>query len=238
MAVIMCFLCGCSEKRENRLEKIYALYDARVINNRPDPNKSFNAVIDNNVSYKSLWNPPVDIHYVAQYYLHDVWDGGVTMKMVSDEIGIDCLRSTETGSIYSVHRILQGGLLYIFYYGYDDEALEEYNVSGAYYATQKLSYKDFSHIKEGDTIEDIIKVDPTAVLYKNLYYSDLYSYNPVGICTYHYLEDGILHFAISTKDGEMGKIMDIYYSKDYIHEPFTATVQYRDQHILPKDRIE
>ena len=59
-------------------------------------------------------------------------------------IGVECLRETEAGALYSVHKVEQGGLLYIFYN--TPEFLTEITtneIRNWYYVPKRLSSSDF-----------------------------------------------------------------------------------------------
>ena len=66
-----------------------------------------------------------------------------------DFIGVECLRETEAGALYSVHEVEQGGLLYIFYN--TPEWLTEITtneIRNWYYVPKRLSSSDFDSMKK------------------------------------------------------------------------------------------
>lgn len=44
-----------------------------------------------------------------------VTQGSKTLSAIDEAFGVECLRKNKAGNYYSVHKIKQGGLLYIFY---------------------------------------------------------------------------------------------------------------------------
>lgn len=156
--------------------------------------------INNDLPYQQLITQTVDIDefikkfyiypcsLILGYYLGDIYRG----------IGIECLRETELGALYSVHKVCQGGLLYIFYRRIDYSGYVK--VAGWYYVQSKRSKSDFSSIKKGSTLSDVIAIDPAAQIYEKIYNNSgqtyIFNMKGIGLDTYHFLSDGVmkLHF--------------------------------------------
>ncbi len=107
---------------------------------------------------------------------------------IDEKVGIECLRKSKTGNYYSVHKLKQGGLLYIFYYTRPTgDCLFMYN----WFASQKsLSDDDFSSIAIGSSLEEVENIDPVTVFYKLR--ASAYESKPTSFYSQHYLTDGIL----------------------------------------------
>ena len=70
---------------------------------------------DNATPYQELLTKEIDIHsFMENYCLRDPYGSGEIEDIAAD-IGIECLRETEAGALYSIHKVKQGGLLYVFY---------------------------------------------------------------------------------------------------------------------------
>ena len=95
---------------DNPLEKRYEL----KINDDIEITQDYGVFqTDNTTPYEELITKTVDIHAFAQNF--DITGDRRGIDDVMEFIGVECLRETETGALYSVHKVEQGGLLYIFY---------------------------------------------------------------------------------------------------------------------------
>ena len=210
------------EKNEDHLKEIYS----RINNNSP---------------YDELITKEIDINLFVEKF-----DPDPTISLFTDitlitemdaEFGVECLRRTEVGTLYSVHKIKQGGLLYVFYRNHSYERTGEYEeIKHWYYVKEKLIYSDFSSVVNGTDIEKIADIDPITSVYIERANKYEKSY---GATTFHYLEDGILMLSYKYMN-ERFKIVGQDYQKDFqINSAFTeAKVQLYDGHILPIDLLD
>ncbi len=235
-------LCGCS----NDLEKEYEfVIGAQQKTTRAEYST---AAPKNNVKpYDKLISKEVDIHYFAENYeLNGVDLYNLEIKDIASDLGIECLRETDGGALYSVHKVKQGGLLYIFYTNwiyprgedYPGEIIEDVGRGlHWYYVKEKLSQKDFSSIKEGDEIDDVIKIDPVTQIYKNLN-SAKQKKGSEWHFSAHYLEDGIVDIKYIYKDGKY-IVDDIYFDDFIMDDGRSGRIKNRyDGKILPMDWVE
>jgi hypothetical protein len=165
--------------------------------------------IDNKKHYNELITKPVDIdEFVKRFYTYPATLVlGYYINDIHHSIGIECLRETELGALYSVHKVVQGGLLYIYY------ARIKYTgyvkVAGWYYVQKKLSISDFSAIKKqsaranASTLADVISIDPAARIYEDIYdyKNHLFTNFLRHVDTIHFLADGILKIRFKLMEG-------------------------------------
>lgn len=158
-------------------------------------------LINNTTPYEELITKEVDILELSE----TLTPYNPKIGKVMEYIGIECLRSTEMGSIYSVHKVKQGGLLYTFYWNYnrpENDSLNDLTVYTYFYVREKLSSKDFeSIVPDKSTMDDVIKIDKTAQICKNMNIaiSKEYSYVYPSL---HYLDDGLFAVLYKNVDGE------------------------------------
>jgi hypothetical protein len=99
-----------TSENTNSLEKRYEVnyqYDAIVVT------QDYGIFpVDNTTPYQDLITKTVDIHNFASHFEQT---GGRGIDDVMEFMGVECLRETEAGALYSVHKVEQGGLLYILY---------------------------------------------------------------------------------------------------------------------------
>ena len=160
---------------------------------------------DNTTPYEELITKTVDIHEFAQNF--EYRGSGRGIDDVMEFIGVECLRETEN-AIYSVHKVEQGGLLYIFYH--KEPWRTEITDNGIliwFYVRERLSFSDFDYLEENvTTIEEAIQFNEAEQIYLNCYKADsTFQYDPTGsyLYTEHYLEDGILCTKYDLIDGEL-----------------------------------
>jgi hypothetical protein len=167
-------------------------------------------LVNNELPCRQLITKTVDIDdFIKKFYIQPLsMVLGYYLPDIASGIGIECLRETELGALYSVHKVKQGGLLYIFYARIEKSIYVK--VSGWYYVQKKLFSNDFAAIKKGSSISDVIAIDPAAQIYENIYNNEPFLYNikSVGLDTYHFLGDGILkiHFANINQTAVGGEI--------------------------------
>ena len=155
--------------------------------------------IDNQTPYEKLLTKEIDIHaFMERHCSLSVFASG-DMKEIVDDIGIECLRESETGTLYSIHKVKQGGLLYIFYVRISDT---DYWTMSNFYVQKKLSSQNFSGIKEGDSFNKVKQIDPIAQIGENLYIANPSYWEKSGGCgNYHYLSDGVLEVTFKKQNG-------------------------------------
>lgn len=86
-----------------------------------------------------------------------------TADTISRKIPVNFLRKMESGGYYTVVSMKNGGYAYFIFY-YDPKDTETIYNWGCIYSEKAVSYSDFSNIKPGDSIIDVINIDPSAKL--------------------------------------------------------------------------
>ncbi len=189
------------------------------------------------VPYDELITKEIDIHEIAEKYFMETSPGIYGLYDIEESFGVECLRRT-TDTLYSVHKVRQGGLLYTFYAdGEYDKKL--HSTVQWFYVVKNLSYADFQPaIEEKATIEQVRKIDPATQIHMNLYEADREYWDEVEkhFITRHYLTDGILELAYEKMDGEW-KIFDSVYMEDYVFPGMASHKVLHDAKILPIDRL-
>ena len=194
---------------------------------------------DNTTPYEELITKTVDIHAFAQYF--DIVGDGRGIDDVMEFIGVECLRETETGALYSVHKVEQGGLLYIFYD--NQEWLTEIKTNGIkvwFYVRERVSSSDFASLQKNvSTIEDVIEIDEVDQIFLNCYRADPeYQYDGKHLYTVHYLEDGIYLILYELIGGEL------IFTDDYFADNFDLPIQTESRYypyyaqVLEMDMVE
>lgn len=195
---------------------------------------------DNTTPYEELITKNVDIHTFVQNF--DMFGTGRGIDDVMEFIGVECLRETEN-AIYSVHKVEQGGLLYIFYR--NDPWRTEITDNGIlrwYYVRERLSFSDFDYLEENvTTIEESIQFNEVEQIFLNCYKADpTFQCEPTGSFLYTelYLEDGILGIKYDLVDGEL-VVSQYGIIEDYDMSGYVASRSYPyDAKILDRDWAE
>ena len=193
---------------------------------------------DNTTPYEELITKTVDIRAFAQNF---EISGGRGIDDVMEFIGVECLRETETGALYSVHKVEQGGLLYIFYD--NKEWLTEIKTNGIkvwFYVRERVSSTDFASLQKNvSTIEDVIEIDEVDQIFLNCYRADPeYQYDGKHLHTVHYLEDGIYLILYELIGGEL------IFTDDYFADNFDLPIQTESRYhpyyaqVLEMDMVE
>lgn len=223
--LVFILLVGCSNS--NNLEKDYVIdyYSATTLYGNLEDFE-----IDNTTPYEELITKEVDIHTFAQRYEPY---GNRTIYDVAENLGIECLRKIDGGAFYSVHRVKQGGLLYVFYnynIGYEG------NINRWFYVRERLSFSDFQNlIKNKDSIDDVIKVNESEQIYLNIYNAHPGDWEKEMLYTMHYLEDGIMDVSYQLVDGKL-IFSDMHLTEDFNCPDLDSPRQYPyDAHILDID---
>ncbi len=191
LTILIIFCVSCADS--SNLAKNYGV--AKYYDYMSDPlyNKDNIPKIDNTTPHQTLITQSVDIHTVAEKLFCYLICGHGDLAYVASTIGIECLRETENGALYSVHKIKQGGLLYVFYYN-DPKFPDAHFIIRWFYVDKSLSSNDFEKLKlNSDTIDTVIKIDKTIQIFKNLYNARPdYWKKESGMPAWIYLNDGIL----------------------------------------------
>lgn len=240
LTLILTLCCGCGDN--NSLKKDYVLHEI------PDHDyKSVSYTVDNTTPYQELITKEVDIHNFAQKYSSYIFPWYVNMSEIYYDVGIECIRETAEGALYSVHKVKQGGLLYVFYD--NDSHLEKTDdrwVRRWFYVREDLNYADFKKaIDENGDMSDIIKVDKTGQIFDNIFSGEWVDeeksvdyLNKGSYATWHYLSDGILELSYREENGKrviyshkLESDFNLSDGRDGVDEPYNAK-------ILDIDRIK
>ena len=198
-------------------------------------------------------NVPICVLYNAAY--HSFGTENARPSNIQDyivPIPVSFLRNTAPGCYYTVSKLVSGGYMYLFFERpYDEERiinesiieyrtddLTDVRLTGGVYMEKVLSKSDFSGIKVGDTIDDVIEVDNAAAIQKaknDLEY--LWSYTGAIKETYsvHLLKDGLLTILYEL-EGETLYVTDIIFNEEFtFYPPFLGNVYPKYYGILPQD---
>ena len=252
ISVLLVSLCGCKSTEPVKAEDLITTekYVKSIYGNPPrvDIDTSgvgdLAAIINNKDSYKKLAKTEVDIHKFAEKYgANSGYYGNSHIQEVADDIGIECLRYIEDGALYSVHKVKQGGLIYIFYHTHiyeETKNIDNIWMNEWFYVTKKLSSSDFQKIEIGkSTIKDIMKIDPGEQIWENIFYSNIEMFADYhGMISWHYLQDGIFYIQYKYVDGEI--VVDYMHLEETFNLDDTSLSIYQpyDAHILDMDWIK
>ena len=176
LCFMLCLLifCGssCSDVKEHPLSYIYEDFSTPYVFN--EEITSENVSVDNVTSANELITQELDIHDFVQTYVFPsslYFSAFANLNDVSLNCGVECLRKTQAGALYSVHRVKQGGWLYVFYQTHNPDLLRS-EINHWFYVTEWLSFEDFSSLEKGkSTIEDAIAICDSLQIAKNIYVS-------------------------------------------------------------------
>lgn len=196
--------------------------------------------VDNETPWQELLTESYDINdMIEQLFLEPYLrftTESITISELHARFPIQCVRENEDGFVYFVYQIEQGGLLYVFL-APDWEGDPPTTLRNWFYVDKNRSYADFSSIEEGDTIEDVKKIDPTVQIYENIMEADReWVISSLGSGSYHYLTDGILLIGYLYEDGAY-QIHGIRYWDDYKMETLEARGHPVTGPVLPIDRV-
>ena len=200
-------------------------------------------------------NVPFTVLFNADYHAYTGMDDIAhpsNMHNYYCPIPISFLRNTAPGCYYTVNKVVNGGYMYLFFerpydnyqiveesiYEYLTEDLTDVRLTGGVYMEKVLSRSDFSDLKIGDTIDDVIAMDHAANMIKvrnDLEY--LWSYKGMvkERSTVHLLTDGLLTIVYELK-GDVLYITDIIFDTDFIfYPPFMGYAYPKYYGILPQD---
>ena len=232
----------------------YTFREIPTFADMPDPVLT----VDNVTPYEELITEEVDIHEFMQTFspLAPFVPTATTtdfnnlyLRDFAKNVAVECLRETDAGALYSVHKVEQGGLLYVFYD--KREELGDSPIRHRLYVPKALSYADFDGLVEGvSTFDDLLAIDPSSQIYLNelkayaAWMREKHGDEDEGseVSTHHYLKDGILVLRfekegdtdryIKRVEGKSSRDFDLHYlSSPGRHIPY-------DAHILDMDWVE
>lgn len=193
--------------------------------------------VNNKKSYDELITKMVDINTFIQEF--EPSPAGYThipsLAEIDEKIGIECIRKSKEKNYYSVHKLKQGGLLYIFYITF--ESSNDRLLMHDWFVSQKsLSYADFSKIIEGSKLEEAEAIDPVASIYGQRVNNHKPSYDI--FYSRHYLTDGILTLIYEHANGKWTVANTDYYNNfQIVHWNRSSNPDYKAK-ILDIDAIK
>ena len=196
--------------------------------------------VDNETPWQELITVSYDINGMIEQlflepYLHFTTES-ITVAELHAVFPIQCVRENEDGFVYFVYQIEQGGLLYVFL-SPDLERGPPTTLRNWFYVDENRSYADFSSLEEGDTLENVKKIDPTVQIYENMMDVDQNLVANMGAGSYHYLTDGILCIGYMYEEGEY-RIYVTEYVEDYRMWSNRSMGYDVTGPVLPIDRVE
>lgn len=202
-------------------------------------------IVDNETPYDKLITQEYDINDIVEKYFMpcEKWNTALNIPISNIDVGlpIECLRQNKAGNYYTVYKIKQGGLLYIFYSPkIRDVFMPEQKIERWFYINKPLSYTDFSSIVENSSWDEIKKIDPGAQIYENM--SNTRTGESI-VGSLHYMTDGILKisyiFSNDSKNIEDSIVLNKEYWEDYMTEyEYAVYVPPYDASILPIDMLK
>lgn len=196
--------------------------------------------VDNETPWQELLTVSYDINdMIEQLFLEPYLrfaTESITISELHTRFPIQCVRENEDGFVYFVYQIEQGGLLYVFL-SPDLEGGPPTILRNWFYVDKNRSYADFSSIEEGDTIENVKKIDPTVQIYENIMEVDQDLVATMGSGSYHYLMDGILEIGYHYEDDAYW-ISSINYLENYEMETNKSKGYSVTGPILSIDRVK
>lgn len=227
--------------KNNSLEKEYSWEFDSDMYRAPD-HEELEDIVDNNKHYSELITKEIDIHDFAQYYeSFEMYT--MDINDVYEKFGIECLRHTSDNALYSVHKVKQGGLLYIVYHTDEFDLTGEIfhaQVNNWFYVREKLSNEMFKNLKIGKaTLDDVIRIDATTQIYKNIYSESTENWTKYNHSqSWHYMNDGILSIIYIHKDGK-NLVEKIELISDFNLKDLTSSkVRFSSAKILDIDSIK
>ncbi len=240
LCVFVFFGSSCSDVKEHPLSYIYEDFSTPYVLN--EEMTSENVSVDNVTSANELITQELDIHDFVQTHVFPstYLRAYVDVNEMSLDYGVECLRKTQAGALYSVHRVKQGGWLYVFYHTYNPDLLRS-QINHWFYVTEWLSFEDFSSLKKGkSTIEDAIAICDSIQIAKNIYVSskeDSWWENVDDNQVFYkiYLKDGISTLTFKIQ-GDSLIFMDIVHDSNFDLQDFSLSRSYPyDARLLDSD---
>ena len=185
IALLLC-LCGCGTTPPQESISVPEVTE--------EQERDLLAKADNTTAYNELikGHPVIDIDDFIERFDPDPFGydiGDARLYQIASAYGVPCLRKIDDPGYYSVHRVKQGGLLYIFY-----EEDKEHQVScKQWFTVQKpVSRADFDYVKKGTHLSKIVKTDPAASVFVRRGKGAKPQEYDFAFCTWHYLTDGVM----------------------------------------------
>ena len=228
-ALIMLAASSCS----NPLKEEYSVPEHYDLTSSKPPLPDVTVSVDNEKLIADTKSECDIHHFIEKYCLIDPYGEG-NLEEIAADIGIDFLRETEAAALYSVHKIQQGGLLYIFYANFPDS--DYHYIVHWYYVQENLSSKDFEKIEEGSSLSDVKKIDPTTQIFENIFEADRESWEIGYPITWHYLTDGILEIYYTCENGKI-RAMGKRFFDDFRVTQNASVGYYYDGRVLPIDKL-
>ncbi|HOD01912.1 MAG TPA: hypothetical protein PKN28_01100 [Clostridiales bacterium] len=194
----------------------------KLVNNKKPYDDLITKQVDINEFIRELSPSPLDYEY------------SVSLVNVDEKFGIECLRK-KSGNYYSVHKLEQGGLIYIFYIEFETSKgrllVHDWEIS-----QKSLCYADFSAIVEGSKLEEVEAIDPITSIYKTR--AEAYKISWDIFYSRHYLTDGIITVTYKNDNGKW-VVTDTSYYKDFwvVHMSRGSNCDYKAK-ILGIDAIK
>ncbi len=211
----------------------------------------YTSLVNNELPAEKIIGKALDIHDIAEEYL-DMSICYTTFSLfdILDGIGVECLRKTDAGTLYSIHKIKQGGKLYIFYLDLpDDSPSEDKTAIRWFYVRKELTSQDFEGIQEGSTMDDVKKIDPATQIYENIYNAEMdkkrfskfltaAEYFGYLFASYHYLTDGVLELTYKEENGKLVVVQKLFIEDFELHQYSASRTYPYDGHLLPIDQFQ
>lgn len=198
--------------------------------------------INNTKSYQNLVTKDDDLDLFIKIFATNPYCTFISerpnIQQIEKVFGIECIRKTNSKTIYSVHKVKQGGLLYIFYWPRQQLKNDYKEVFNWIYSVKRLSYGDFA-LQEGDSINKIESIDPaTSVYRKRMEQYNSETGTPSGGFSMHYLNDGILTIFYEYVNGEYAVSWYDYKNNFQLDTHGYAVTEIYNGRILPIDYIQ
>ncbi|MBO5929517.1 MAG: hypothetical protein J6Q42_05830 [Clostridia bacterium] len=220
--VSMVFFGGC---KKNQLVVKYVISDQESQIYEVDQNIS--SLIDNTSTLESVKISSVDIHDFVQKHFPFALPYTYRMSELSNDMGLGLLRETEEGALYSVYPVDQGGKLLVFYNNEEwQEETDDRSIMRWFYVREELCFDDFKELIENKcSIEEVIRVDETEQIFKNLWFGEWLSREPKPerFGSWHYLSDGILELAYE-KNEKGAVLVDYAWHPDFQLDDWQAAM--------------
>lgn len=202
--------------------------------------------IDNETAYDAAGTRDVDIDAFMKTFVGIRLEGDGKLQEMYDTYGGVCLRETPDGTVYSVHKVEQGGILYVYYETVYWDRTIPIDQAGLYsfrwyYVCDDLSYADYEkHLQKNvTTVDDMIAFDAGVRIFWDhalanaKLWKDTYGY----FCSFHYLNDGILEIKYRF-DGDTAVVEDWGFVNDYQMHNFEGRATYYNLKVLDQDVIK
>lgn len=247
--VVLLFLCGCQST--NSLKAMYNFENSPFTVDRGNTAETVSfPVVDNETPWEQLITKEVDIHEFGEFMAVNGGHNAVfNMSDFAVHFPIECLRQMTETTRYTIYKVKQGGLIFIFYNLYDPDDLNTAYIRGWCYLRELFSWADFQSLTEEEsTIDDLIAIDKDAQLHENIaithtaWLKNKWNNNDDEVFTgyiyaYYYLKDGIGCFEFEEKNGEF-RLTDMEFYEDFELPCNESRYVPCYAHLLDIDRID